>query len=131
MGPMETNNTENTNLWSSRYETLSVNSAVKEYGLTKQLVESWIHGGKIQFREQFAHGNPYFKILRKEVESMAKQNLGETQLAHNMLLSDLKRTQRNIRKLKKELEEEIKNEQVISSKIAQSPATGASSAVLN
>ena len=63
-------------MWQKQGETLSHNNAwIKQYGLTeKQIIEA-MKQGKLQYRQNYAHGNPYFPLLRREVESLAQELL--------------------------------------------------------
>ncbi len=57
--------------WTRQGGTLSHNNACKEFGLTEEEVFGAIKQGKLQYRQNSAHGNPYFKLLRVEIESLA------------------------------------------------------------
>ena len=56
--------------------TLSDKSARQEFGLTQQEIFAAIRAGKLQFRESNMHGNPWFRLLRHEVEALVKQKSG-------------------------------------------------------
>lgn len=67
-------------MWSRKGATLSDKSARKEFGLTQQEIIEAIQSGKLQFRESNMHGNPWYRLLRKEVESLVKDKSGQDHL---------------------------------------------------
>lgn len=58
-------------LWGKQGATLSHNNACKEYGLTEAEVIEAMKVGKLQYRQNYAHGNPYFRLFRIEVKALA------------------------------------------------------------
>ena len=54
--------------WTQKGATLSDKSARKEFGLTQQEIIAAIRAGKLQYRQNYAHGNPFLRLLRNEVE---------------------------------------------------------------
>ena len=66
--------------WSSKGATLSDKSARKEYGLTQEEIIASIRAGKLQFRESNMHGNPWYRLLRQEVESLVQSKSGQDHL---------------------------------------------------
>ena len=65
---------------SQKGATLSDKSARQEFGLTQQEIVAAIQAGKLQFRENNIHGNPYLRLLRHEVEAFVLDNSGEEDL---------------------------------------------------
>lgn len=55
-------------LWQRQGATLSDKSARKEYGLTQNEIIEAIRDGRLQYRENSIHGNPFLRLLRHEVE---------------------------------------------------------------
>ena len=53
--------------WIEKGATLSHKNALKEFGLTENEIMEAIKAGKLQYRQNYAHGNPYFRLLRVEV----------------------------------------------------------------
>ncbi len=82
--------------WTQQGETLSHKNACKEFDLKESEIFEAIRENKLQFKENYAHGNPYFKLLRKEVIVLAKEIHGENGL-------ELKKIEFEIRKVKTEL----------------------------
>ena len=66
--------------WSYKGATLSDKSARKEYGLTQEEIMAAIRAGKLQFRESNMHGNPWYRLLRQEVESLVQSKSGQDHL---------------------------------------------------
>src|SRR5438309_10680792 len=63
-------------IWSQKGATMSDKSARQEFGLTQQEIIAAIRAGKLQFRESNMHGNPWYRLLRQEVESLVRDKWG-------------------------------------------------------
>ena len=59
--------------WSEKGATLSDKSARKEFGLTQEEIIEAIRDGKLQYRNANIYGNPYFRLLRSEVETLVSE----------------------------------------------------------
>ena len=59
--------------WLKKGATLSHKKACKEFGLTEDEVIQAIKLGKLHYRQNYAHGNPYLRLLRVEVKSLAQE----------------------------------------------------------
>lgn len=92
--------------------TLSHKKACKEYGLTENQIIDAIQKGKLQFKQNYAHGNPYYRVLRMEVEALAQKILGKKGLAEQEVKHQLTSINREINSLKRKLSslEKQKNE---------------------
>jgi septal ring factor EnvC (AmiA/AmiB activator) len=75
-------------MWSRKGATLSDKSARQEFGLTQQEIIAAIRVGKLQFRESNMHGNPWYRSLRHEVESLVRGKSGQDHL-HKKLQKEL------------------------------------------
>lgn len=62
--------------WTDKGATLSLNNACKEFGLSEQEIILAIKQGKLQYRVNYAHGNPYYKLLRNEVKTLTQELYG-------------------------------------------------------
>ena len=60
-------------MWQKQGATLSHKNACKEFGLTEDEVIEALRKGKLQYQQNVAHGNPYFRVLRAEVKSLAQE----------------------------------------------------------
>jgi len=63
-------------LWGIKNETMSDKSVEKEYGLSRKEIIDAINLGELQFREGSMHGNPWFRLLRVEVETFIEKKYG-------------------------------------------------------
>ncbi|KPQ32427.1 MAG: Plant protein of unknown function (DUF641) [Phormidesmis priestleyi Ana] len=90
-------------LWHKPGETLSHKNACKEFGLTEDEVFEAIKSGKLQYRENYAHGNPYFRLLRSEVKSLVGELYGPQHLEAQAVKHQLQKINREINSLKRKL----------------------------
>ena len=89
--------------WTKQSETCSHKNACKEFGLTEDEIFVAMKSGKLQYRQSYAHGNPYFRVLRKEVEALAKELCGDKAVENQELNFNLKKIDREINSLKRKL----------------------------
>ena len=89
--------------WQKKGATLSHKNACKEFDLTEEQVIEAIQAGKLQYRQNYAHGNPYFKLLRIEVESLAQEVHGPTGAQRQEIKHKLQKINREINSLKRKL----------------------------
>ena len=61
------------NLWGQKNETLSDKSAEKEYGISHDEILEAINSRELQYKLGNMHGNPWFRLLRVEVEVLNYQ----------------------------------------------------------
>ncbi len=94
---------ENKAIWTQQGATLSDKSARKEFGLTQQEIVAAIRVGKLQFREGNMHGNPWFRLLRHEVEALVKKKSGQNHLNQKKLQKELADLDKEARKIKSRL----------------------------
>ena len=90
-------------IWSRKGATLSDKSARVEFGLTQQEIVAAIRAGKLQFREGNMHGNPWFRLLRHEVEAFVSETGGQDHLHTKKLEKELADINKESRKLKARL----------------------------
>jgi len=89
--------------WTQKGATLSDKSARKEFGLTQEEIIDAIKCGKLQYRQNHIHGNPYFRLFRTEVESLAKELFGEDHLMNRKRQNELSLVNKELRRLKKQM----------------------------
>ena len=65
-------------LWTQKGESLSHKNASREFGLDESEIIEAIKVGKLQCKVNYVHGNPYYKLLRKEVKALAIDLRGES-----------------------------------------------------
>jgi hypothetical protein len=94
---------EDKSIWSRKGATLSDKSARQEFGLTQQEIIAAIRAGKLQFRESNMHGNPWFRLLRHEVEALVRKKGGPGYLHNKKLQKEFADINKENRKLKARL----------------------------
>ena len=91
---------EGDSIWSRKGATLSDKSARQEFGLTQQEIVAAIRAGKLQFRESNMYGNPWFRLLRHEVEALVSERSGKDHLHKKKLQKELADLNKEARKIK-------------------------------
>ena len=89
--------------WVKQGGTLSHKNACKEFGLTEEEIIDAMKAGKLQFRQNYAHGNPYFRVLRIEVEALATELHGNKEVKEQELKHKLRKLSKEINSLKRKL----------------------------
>ena len=90
-------------IWKQKGATLSDKSARKEFGLTQQEIYEAMRAGKLQFRQSNMHGNPWFRLLRHEVEALVTEKGGQDHLQEKKLQKELADLNKEARKIKSRL----------------------------
>jgi hypothetical protein len=90
---------EGDSMWSQKGATMSDKSARQEFGLTQQEIIAAIRAGKLQFRESSMHGNPWYRLLRHEVETLVRDRGGLDHLTKKKLQKELADLNSEARKL--------------------------------
>jgi len=86
--------------WFKKGATLSDKSAQKEFGLTQEEIIEGIRGGKLQYHINYVFGNPYFKLLRSEVEVFVDEKYGSDYLRKKKIKKELAQTNKELKGLK-------------------------------
>lgn len=89
--------------WTKHDGTLSHKNACKELGLTEEQVINAIKKGRLQHRLNSAHGNPYFRLLRSEVQAFALELHGPDGVKELEIVYKLKKLTTEINSLKRKL----------------------------
>jgi hypothetical protein len=89
--------------WACKGATLSDKTARSEYGLTQDEIFAAIDAGKLQYRPAAMHGNPWLRLLRTEVEDLAKALHGERYLRERQARTELARISRELKQLRAQL----------------------------
>ena len=89
--------------WQRKGATLSDTSARKEFGLTQDEIVLAIRAGTLQYRHGAMHGNPYLRLLRREVETLVRNRRGADYLKDQQVRAELARIDRELRRLKTEV----------------------------
>ena len=89
--------------WVRKGATLSDKTARAEFGLTQDEIIAGIRAGKLQYRPSSIHGNPWLRLLRREVEDLVSARRGERYLREQQARAELKRVNRELRQLRAQL----------------------------
>jgi len=86
-------------LWGIKNATLSDKTAEKEYGISRAEIMDAISAGELQFREGSMHGNPWFRLLRVEVERFIEKKYGAAVLKEKLAKKELLEINRELKSL--------------------------------
>jgi hypothetical protein len=86
--------------WGRKGATLSDKTARAEFGLTQEEIIAAIRAGKLQYRRAAMHGNPWLRLLRREVEELVSSRHGERYLREQQARAELRRVNRELKQLK-------------------------------
>jgi hypothetical protein len=89
--------------WVRKGATLSDKSARAEFGLTQDEIIAAIRAGKLQYRPGDIYGNPWLRLLRREVEALVSGQHGEGYLRERQARTELKRVNRELKQLRGQL----------------------------
>ena len=101
--------------WTKKGATFSDKTAKKEFDLTQDEIIEAIKAGKLQYKQNHIHGNPYLRLLRREVESLVKEKYGENYLRDKSKANEIAAIDKEIRALKKKLKMLEKNKATLAS----------------
>ena len=89
--------------WRRKGATLSDKSARKEFGLTQAEIESAIDAGQLQYRVGVVHGNPWLRLLRREVEELMENTYNDRDHRQRRAKAALARVDRELKHLRAEV----------------------------
>ena len=89
--------------WRMQNGTLSHKNAMKEFGLSEEQIIQGMRSGKLQYRQNYAHGNPYYRVLRSEVKKIAVEIKGTTGVENQEAQHRLNEINRQINSFKRKL----------------------------
>ena len=89
--------------WRRKGATLSDKRARDEFGLTQDELVAAIGAGKLHYRLNSTHGNPWFRLLRREVEGLVKTRYNERYLIERQARAELARVNRELKQLRAQL----------------------------
>jgi hypothetical protein len=105
--------------WQRKGATLSDKTARKEFGLTQDDIYDAIEAGTLQYRRAYMHGNPWLRLLRREVEALARTRHGDGYVNKQQDTAELARVNREIRRLRSELAELEERRSALSSRLGE------------
>ena len=88
------------NEWTRKGATLSDKTARAEFGLTQDEIIAAIRAGKLQCRRAEIEGNPWLRLLRREVEELVSAGHGERYLREQQARTELQRVNRELKQLR-------------------------------
>jgi len=89
--------------WGRKGATLSDKTARSEYGLTQDEIFAAIDAGKLQYRPAAMHGNPWRRLLRREVEDLVRTRHGDRYLQERKARTELAQINRELKQLRAQL----------------------------
>ncbi len=95
--------------WRRKGATLSDKTAGKEYGLSQDEIIAAINAGQLQHRVGVIHGNPWLRLLRREVEDLMNSTYNDGQHKQRRAKAQLARVNKELKQLRTQvavLEEE-------------------------
>jgi hypothetical protein len=91
--------------WVHKGATLSDKTARAEFGLTQDEIIAAIRAGKLQYRRGEIYGNPWLRLLRREVEELVSSRRGEGYLRERQARTELKRVNRQLKQFRAQVAE--------------------------
>lgn len=91
--------------WNRKGATLSDVTAHKEYGVSRDFILRGIDAGQLEYREGSVWGNPYFRLLRSQLERYVAAELGSDRLNRSKTQTELRKIKKEMASLKKRLAE--------------------------
>ena len=89
--------------WNRKGATLSDVTAKKEYGVGRDFIVRGIRAGKLEYRDGSIWGNPYLRILRRQLENYIAEQRGTTFLASGKDQTELRKIKKEMADLKRRL----------------------------
>jgi hypothetical protein len=86
--------------WGRKGATLSDRTARSEYGLTQDEIYDAIDAGKLQYRRVGMQGNPWLRLLRREVEELARNLDGERDFRERQARTELVWINRELKRIR-------------------------------
>jgi hypothetical protein len=91
--------------WNRKGTVLSDVTAQKEYGVSRDFILRGIQSGKLEYKEGAIWGNPYLRLLRRQLEHYIAAELGPTYLESRKRQTELRMIRKEMAGLKKRLDE--------------------------
>ncbi len=104
-------------LWIQQGETLSHKNACKEFCLDEHEIFEAMRAGKLQYKENYAHGNPYYRLFRKEVIALTIELRGESFFIKQEIEYKIKKVTKEINSHKRKLKAFEKEKEILIMKL--------------
>jgi len=105
-------------LWTQKGESLSHKNASREFGLEESEIIEAIRVGKLQYKVNYVHGNPYYKLLRKEVKALAVDLRGESHFRKQEIEYQIKTITKEINSCRRKLKAFEREKEALIHKLA-------------
>jgi hypothetical protein len=89
--------------WRRKGATLSDKTVQKEYGLTQDEILGAIDAGQLQYRVSSIHGNPWLRLLRREVEDLMTRFYNDRPHRQRRAKAELARVDKELKQLRIQL----------------------------
>jgi hypothetical protein len=89
--------------WRKTGATLSDKNAREAYGLTQDEIIRAIRAGELQYQNCSMHGNPWLRLLRREVEALVRKKSGNAYLKERQARTELASINRELRRAKTQI----------------------------
>ena len=89
--------------WQRKGATLSDKTAREEFGLTDAQIRQAIREGKLQYRVGSMFGNPFLRLLRREIEALVARQRGGAYVKDQKLKTELAAIDREVKGLKRKI----------------------------
>jgi hypothetical protein len=89
--------------WVRKGATLSDKTVRKEFGLTQDEIIAAIDAGQLQYRVSSIHGNPWLRLLRREVEDLMNSTYNDREHQHRRAKAELARVNKELKLLRTQL----------------------------
>jgi hypothetical protein len=89
--------------WSHKGATLSDKTVRKEFGLTQEEIVAAIEAGQLQYRVSSMHGNPWLRLLRREVEDLMATTHNDAAHRQKRAKAELLRINKELRHLRSQV----------------------------
>lgn len=89
--------------WNRKGATLSDVTAQKEFGVSRDFIVKGIRAGKLEYREGSVWGNPYIRVLRRQLELYIVDKYGADRLSRRKNQAELRGIKKEMTTLKKRL----------------------------
>ncbi len=87
--------------WNRKGATLSDVTARREFGVSRDFIVEGIRAGKLEYREGVVWGNPYIKVLRRQLELYIAEQYGTDRLSREKNQTELRGVKKEMAALKK------------------------------
>ena len=89
--------------WSRKGATLSDKTARTEFGLTQDEILAAIDAGRLQYRVSAIHGNPWLRLLRREVEDLMNSTYNDLEHRRRRAKAEFVRVDKALKQLRAQI----------------------------